>query len=142
MGKRTYGTCLYFDEEPGRSLKRKLKRANVDQFEEVWTQKAICILSSFSFMDSFKLVLNCLYRIHLSQNMHTPLERFILNIMDEVPLPDLGHNLVQLQIEETIGFHRPTDQYPPYTSKVGVQNVFKAMSVEHTLEIFYQLLLE
>jgi hypothetical protein len=93
-------------------------------------------------MDSFKLVLNCLYRIHLSQNMHTPLERFILNIMDEVPLPDLGNNLVQLQIEETIGFHRPTDQYPPYTSKVGVQNVFKAMSVEHTLEIFYQLLLE
>ena len=58
MGKRTYGTCLFFDEEPGRSLKRKLRRANVEKFEEVWTQKAIIIMSSFSFMDSFKLVLN------------------------------------------------------------------------------------
>ena len=69
--------------------------------------------------------------------MHTPLERFILNVMDEVPLPDLGNNMVHLEIEETISFCRPMDQYPPYTSKVGVQNVFKALSVENVLEIFF-----
>lgn len=45
--------------------------------------------------------------------MHIPIERFILNIMDEVPLPDLGNTMVAY--EENINFYRPVDQYPPYT---------------------------
>ena len=45
--------------------------------------------------------------------MHIPIERFILNIMDEVPLPDLGNT--QVSYEENINFYRPVDQYPPYT---------------------------
>ena len=49
----------------------------------------------------------------MSQNMHIPIERFILNIMDEVPLPDLGNT--QVSYEENINFYRPVDQYPPYT---------------------------
>ena len=44
--------------------------------------------------------------------MHIPIERFVVNIMDEVPLPDLGNNMVAY--EESINFYRPTDQYPPY----------------------------
>ena len=45
--------------------------------------------------------------------MHIPIERFVVNIMDEVPLPDLGNNMVAY--EENINFYRPVDQYPPYT---------------------------
>ena len=45
--------------------------------------------------------------------MHIPIERFVLNIMDEVPLPDLGNTMVAY--EENINFYRPVDQYPPYT---------------------------
>lgn len=111
MGQRTYGTCLIFDEEPSLSLKRRLQNAHIEDFANVWTQKAICIISRFSFFESFKMVLNQFYRIQLSQNMHCPLERFILNVMDEVPLPQLGKNMVNLEIEESISFCRPCDQY-------------------------------
>lgn len=41
-----------------------------------------------------------------------PIERFIVNIMDEVPLPDLGNNMVVY--DDTINFYRPIDQYPAY----------------------------
>ena len=41
-----------------------------------------------------------------------PIERFIVNIMDEVPLPDLGTNMVVY--DDSINFYRPIDQYPPY----------------------------
>ena len=44
--------------------------------------------------------------------MHLPIERMIVNIMDEVPLPDLGNNMVVY--DDTINFYRPIDQYPPY----------------------------
>ena len=55
--------------------------------DSIFSQKAICILSHFAFMDSIKEVLKQLYRIHPS---HTPipLERYILNIMEEIPVPD------------------------------------------------------
>lgn len=44
--------------------------------------------------------------------MHIPIERFVVNIMDEVPLPDLGNSMVAY--EENVNFYRPIDQYPPY----------------------------
>ena len=48
-------------------------------------------------MDSFKEILKQLYRIHLS---HTPIpiERYIVNIMDEIPVPDKGNTLVLHEI--------------------------------------------
>ena len=65
-------------------------------------------------------MLNKLYQVHLSQNMHIPIERFVLNIMDEVPLPDLGNTMVVY--EENINFYRPIDQYPPYADVSLNQN--------------------
>jgi len=67
--------------------------------DAIYSQKAICILSHYSFTDSFKEILKQLYRIHLS---HTPipLERFIVNVMEEIPVPDKGG---QIQILHEIG---------------------------------------
>lgn len=106
-GNRQYGTVLTFDEQCSRGLKRKLKHAKQEDYNSIWTQKAIVILSRYSFFESFKQVLNKLYQVHLSQNMHIPIERFVLNIMDEVPLPDLGNTMVAY--EENINFYRPVD---------------------------------
>ena len=39
--------------------------------------------------------------------MTIPIERFVVNILDEVPLPDLGKNMVAY--EEKINFYRPID---------------------------------
>lgn len=41
--------------------------------------------------------------------MKIPLERFIVNIMDEVSLPDKGNIMIQHDMEETILFYRPID---------------------------------
>jgi len=46
--------------------------------------------------------------------MTIPLERYITNIIDEIPLPDEGSLLVQHEIGgQTISFYRPIDQNPP-----------------------------
>lgn len=71
-------------------------------------------MSRYCFFDSFKEVLKKLYQVHLSRNMTIPIERFVLNIMDEVPLPDQGTNMVTY--DEDINFYRPIDQYPPYAT--------------------------
>ena len=34
------------------------------------------------------------------------------------------------------------DQYPPYSTKQSIENLFKCLSVEYVLEIFFQLMLE
>lgn len=48
-------------------------------------------------MDSFKEILKQLYRIHLSSS-NIPIERFIVNVMDEIPVPDKGNILVLHEI--------------------------------------------
>lgn len=49
-------------------------------------------------MESFQQVLKNLYAIHMSRHNLIPIERFIQNIIDEVPLPDQGNILVQTEI--------------------------------------------
>lgn len=44
-------------------------------------------------MHSFREILKQLYRIHLSSSS-IPIERYIVNIMDEIPVPDKGNILV------------------------------------------------
>jgi hypothetical protein len=48
-------------------------------------------------MESFKEILKQLYRIHLSTSS-IPIERYIVNIMDEIPVPDKGNILVLHEI--------------------------------------------
>jgi len=75
--------------------------------------------------------------------MHIPLERFILNVLDEIPLPDKGNILIQHEIgTNVIPFYRPVDQYPPYATKTCIENLFKCLTVDYVIEIFFQLALE
>lgn len=75
--------------------------------------------------------------------MPTPLERFLVNIMDEIPLPDQGNLLIQHEIgTNIIPFYRPVDQYPPYATKQCIENLFKCLTVDDVLEVFVQLILE
>ena len=79
--------------------------------------KAICLLSHHSFGAQFRDVLKLLYRKHLSSTrLEVPLERYIQNFVEEVPLPDeAGKVLVQHEPEgNTISFFRPVDQNQPY----------------------------
>ena len=85
-------------------------------------------MSRYCFFDSFKEVLKKLYQVHLSRNMTIPIERFVLNIMDEVPLPDQGTNMVTY--DEDINFYRPIDQYPPYATVSFSAPIYSQITIE------------
>lgn len=71
----------------------------VKNIAQVRTIKAICILSHYSFNTSFKQILMQLFRMQISQTrLQIPMERYIINMMDEIPLPDEGTLLVQHEI--------------------------------------------
>lgn len=110
-GNRTFTSVLHFDEAAAPFLKALVPKGkspiNLDKLQ---CPKAIAIVSHHSFQDAFKQILTQLYRIHLSSDMPTPLERFLVNIMDEIPLPDQGNLLVQHEIGTyIIPFYRPVD---------------------------------
>jgi len=145
-GSRIYGSVLVFDETLSTEMKNRVREkgcvynVNLDQ---IYTQKAICILSHYGFLDSFKEVLKQIYRIHLS---HTPIpiERYIINIMEEIPVPDKsGHiQIIHDMGDQQISFVRVVDQYPPYASRADIENLFRALSAEHVVDIFLALLAE
>ena len=148
-GNRTYTTVLYFDEGAPQYLKNKIPigrskgKFRPEELDKIQCPKAICIVSHHSFIDAFRTMLTQIYQISLSSNNTVPLERIIVNIMDEIPLPDKGNLLIQYEIgTETIPFYRPVDQYPPYATKEAIENLFKCVSVDDVLEIFFQLILE
>ena len=64
-GQRTFGTCLVFDECLDEKLRMSMHKADVasETGGKLWTQKAIVILSRYSFMESFKSILCKLYQI-------------------------------------------------------------------------------
>ena len=141
-GQRIYGTALVFDEVLSAELKLQLRNEYVKEVDNVYSQKAICILSHYCFMDSFKEVLKQLYRIHLS-NTPVPLERYVLNIMEEIPVPDKGNILVLHEMgDQTLPFRREVEQYPPYAGKPDVEYLFRALSAEQVVDIFLALLQE
>ena len=81
-------------------------------------------------MDSFKEILKQLYRIHLSSTS-IPIERYIVNIMDEISVPDKGNILVLHEIgNQTVTFFRNIDMYPPYASKNDIEYLFRALDAE------------
>ena len=105
---------MLFDEDLSYALKAKIRNLQPqlrNLKHDVLGTKAICILSHFSFNHAFKEILKQLYRIQISNTgLHLPLERFIVNFMDEVPLPDEGKVLVQHELcGETMSFFRPVD---------------------------------
>jgi len=72
-----------------------------------------------------------------------PMERFITNIIDEIPLPDEGKLLIQHEITgETVNFFRPIDQHPPIINKDAVENLLKCLDIDSIIEVFSAILLE
>lgn len=97
-------------------LRNKLKPSFYIENIEIFAPKALCIISSYSFISQYKEILKQLYRLHLSQ-CPIPIERYICNFVDEIPIPVKGTTLVQYEIGTTlISFSRPLDQLQPYAS--------------------------
>ena len=117
---------------------------NIKNAAQVRGFKALCIISHYSFTTAFKDILKQLYRMQISNTGLTlPMERFIINVIDEIPLPDEG----KLQIQHEIGgelanFFRPVDQYPPIITREEVENLLKCLDIDSILEVYSAILLE
>lgn len=117
---------------------------HVKNLEKIRTLKALCVLSHYSFNVQFKEILKQLYRVQISQTRSKiPLERHVINFMEEIPLPDEGRLLVQHELEgQVVQFFRPTDQNPPIVGREEIENLFKCLDIDKVIEIFQCLLLE
>jgi len=87
-------------------------------------------VSHYGFREQFSKILTKLYRIHISQT-HIPLERQIINIVEEIPTPDVGTIVVQCELgNEIIKFQRPVDQNAPYVGRIEIEAMFHALDVD------------
>jgi hypothetical protein len=61
--------------------------------------KAICILSSWPYLEAFGQYISSLYQFATMTNaMNIPLERYVMNICEEVPVPHPGSFEVQVKV--------------------------------------------
>lgn len=125
-GKKMYGTCLTvyeefdleehseIDEEDLQHFCRKddvniestdsedsieVSLENEEKIPTLYHPKVICILSSWPYLNAFREYLTQFYRLATMTNVMTcPIERFVLNICEEVPAPPPGMFEVRLKV--------------------------------------------
>jgi len=122
-GQKIYGTCLTVWEEyspdPDIDVHDPIAtiwnegndsmsfHENVELFlpsptnnhTKYYLPKAICILSSWPYLQAFGEYITALYQLATMTNaMEIPLERYVLNICEEVPVPYPGAFQVQLKV--------------------------------------------
>lgn len=104
-GTRIFVSCLVFKENPiYPELSDALAAFNVTNPKKFVVPKAICLLSHYAFIDTYKEFLKSLFSIQFATTP-IPIERYICNFVDEVPVPDKGNILVEYDIGKlyTIG---------------------------------------
>ncbi len=127
-GKKMYGTCLTVYEEFDLSENPEIEEEDLrpfyrnddvfvettdssessievsldfaDKCPQLYHPKVLCILSSWPYLHAFREYLSQLYRLATMTNMMTcPIERYVLNICEEVPAPPPGMFEIRLQVK-------------------------------------------
>jgi hypothetical protein len=108
------------------------------------TPKSICIISRWAFFDQWKMYLAELYHIALQQAHSIPIERYIRNLVHEVPLPPRGCTRVQMQIGDLeLLFERPPlNELPTIVSSSAMDLLFGLFSSTAIGHIFSCILQE
>lgn len=104
-GTKIFYSVLIIKENPtDPSLRESLEAFNVSDPTKIAMPKALVMVSHYSFTQNYKELLKALYSIHLSK-MPFPIERYITNIVDEIPCPDKGNIQVEYEIgSESLSF--------------------------------------
>lgn len=127
-GGRICCSCLIVKENPlYPGIEEPLLAFNITNPKQFVVPKVICLISHYSFVDSSKEFLKSLFSIQFAQTP-IPIERYICNFVDEIPVPDKGNILVEYDIGgKSIPFYIPIDQYGPYASTRDIEYTFKAL---------------
>lgn len=145
-GQCMYGACVVFYETvPStvialKDMKRALNLSEHNSLPQM--SKCICLLSHWPFFAAFKAFLSALYRLSISKNISLPLERYIANLIFDVPFPTSLRPRVQMQIgPEKIVFSLPVRTPLP----MGVSThwtLLTCLSIEHCITLLHLVLLE
>jgi hypothetical protein len=112
--------------------------------EEYYLPKCLVVVSHYAFFDVFRKFLQQLYRIYTCGASPLPLERFIANFVNDVPLPPEGRAKVQWECF-TRGFiieiFRPPPNQLPLVN-FSFHPLFNTLSVANILVVWGCLLKE
>lgn len=108
----------------------------------IYAPKSICILSKWMFMTQFREFLTNLYRRSLTPS-ELPLERYICNLVNEIPIPPIGRIRVQFYIADIkISFARPPANNPLSFTNFPFMRLFQHLDENVIVELFEHVLLE
>lgn len=120
-----------------------------DESKTLHAAKSICILSRWSFFDTFENFLMFLYRmLSLSQTtpMQLPIERYISHFMVEVPFPTVQRPKILVQLvstsDETLLLSQPPEDMPLPLSGASFTQLLRNLGPENCLNVLLLTLLE
>eukprot|EP01038_Epipyxis_sp_PR26KG_P004270 gene4270-6049_t len=115
---------------------------SVPPMEEIYVPKCLCIFSSWLFVTSFKKFLVSLYKVSISPSI-IPIERFICNIIDDVPAPPPGRVDINFYFkDEVLTFRCPATNEPNVWSGLPLFPLFECLSPENICYLLALVLTE
>ncbi|KAF2074373.1 hypothetical protein CYY_004307 [Polysphondylium violaceum] len=109
----------------------------------LYAPKCICLLSHFPFFSAFRISLNEIYHKVFFSSTPLPIERYIYNLVQEIPLPQPGANIVSFNLggQTQIPLKRPSDCLLP-TPDLSFNILFKCLDIRNVLLVLKCILLE
>jgi hypothetical protein len=124
--------------------KKKLRKESSPPPKRYYLPKCLVIISHHAFFHVYTKFLKQLYRIYQSGAAPLPLERYIANMVHDVPLPPLGRARVRWECftsRTTIDITRPAPNDLPLVN-FSYQPLFRCLSVANILVLWGVLLQE
>lgn len=109
---------------------------------DVYIPKSICILSRWMFLNQFREYLTLLYRRSLTPG-DLPIERYICNLMHEIPVPPRGLYMIRFFVgNSAITLSRPPINNPLQFTNFPFMKLFMFLDVGNVVSIFEHLIHE
>ena len=139
---KLYGTCLTVFEEYDVGATEESHETGKKR--TYYAPRVLCLLSSWPYLSSFRAYLTQLYRLATTTDlMEAPIERYVLNICEEVPAPTPGSFEVQLNIMNTkIRFWAPPANQPIAYVGLPFEALFECLDIGNVLYTWYSLVCE
>jgi hypothetical protein len=158
-GSRLVGSCLTVYEKLNKvqresflklchdSPETMMAHPDVDSMR-LYVPRCLCVISQWPFVESFRKFLCHVYRLSLTPS-NIPIERFICNFIDDVPVPPSGKVEVSYLLpgcgtgeDSSFVFRRPPINEPNAWNSLPMKSLFECMSVTNILAIFSAVLTE
>ena len=102
----------------------------------MYAPKCLCLITRYPFMSQCRDILTSLYRLVLSP-LDVPIERYICNLMNEVPMPPSGMAKILYSIaDKELIFTRPPVNRPIENIDLPFDKTFECLGIKTTLSVF------